>query len=542
MTKTATAPSSGGLGARAARGAVVTIGAQLIRILIQVVSVVVLARLLTPTDYGLLAMVLAIIGVGEIFRDFGLSSAAIQARDLSRGQRDNLWWINSGIGVVLALLVFGAAWPLAAVFGHDELIPIAHALSVTFVINGLATQYRADLTRNLRFVALATADVAAPAIALVVAVGGALLGWGYWALVAQQILQTLVLLVLAAAFAGWVPRLPRRDVPMRDLLRFGWNMVASQMVGYVSNNVDTFLVGVRFGAGSLGIYNRAFQLLMTPLNQIRSPLTTVALPVLSRLATDERRFADFVARGQLALGYTLVAGLGFVASAAVPITDVFLGERWATVAPILRLLAIAGVFQTLAFVGYWVYVSRGLTGDLFRYSLVSATIKIACILVGSTGGIVGIAVGYAAAPAISWPISIWWLSRRAPIPTRRLYAGAGRILGVVSVSAVVTGAVLLLAPTGSSPLDLLLALGVSVVVDLLAVAVIPAVRRDVRGIVGLVRMLPQARGTRGVDAASSTESADPEAVGAREAATAAAPVDDGSATPGPSPAEAPRAL
>ncbi|MBF4630511.1 lipopolysaccharide biosynthesis protein [Clavibacter michiganensis subsp. phaseoli] len=498
-----TATASGGLGARAARGAVVTIGAQLVRILIQVVSVVVLARLLTPTDYGLLAMVLAIIGVGEIFRDFGLSSAAIQARDLSRGQRDNLWWINSGIGVVLAGLVFVAAWPLAAVFGHDELIPIAHALSITFVINGLATQYRADLTRNLRFVALATADVAAPAIALVVAIGGALLGWGYWALVAQQILQTLVLLVMAASFAGWIPRLPRRDVPMRELLRFGWNMVASQMVGYVSNNVDTFLVGVRFGAGSLGIYNRAFQLLMTPLNQIRSPLTTVALPVLSRLATDERRFADFVARGQLALGYTLVAGLGLVASAAVPITDVFLGERWESVAPILRLLAVAGIFQTLAFVGYWVYVSRGLTGDLFRYSLVSATIKIACILLGSTGGVLGIAIGYAVAPALSWPISIWWLSRRAPIPTRRLYAGAGRILGVVGVAGIVTGVVLQLAPTGSSVLDLLLAVGITVVLDLLAVAVIPAVRRDVQGIVGLARMIPQARASRG-PAASAT--------------------------------------
>jgi O-antigen/teichoic acid export membrane protein len=493
---TGEAAPSRGLGARAARGAVITIGAQLVRIVIQVVSVVVLARLLTPTDYGLLAMVLAIIGIGEIFRDFGLSSAAIQARDLSRGQRDNLWWINSGIGVVLALLVFGAAWPLAALFGHDELIPIAHALSITFVINGLATQYRADLTRNLRFVALATADVAAPAIALAVAVGGALLGWGYWALVAQQILQTVVLLVMAAAFAGWIPRLPRRDVPMRDLLRFGWNMVASQMVGYVSNNVDTFLVGVRFGAGSLGIYNRAFQLLMTPLNQIRGPLTTVALPVLSRLATDERRFADFVARGQLALGYTLAAGLGLVASAAVPITDVFLGERWESVAPILRLLAMAGIFQTLALVAYWVYVSRGLTGDLFRYSLVSASIKVACILIGSTGGVLGIAIGYAVAPALSWPISIWWLSRRAPIPTRRLYAGAGRILAVVGTTGLLTGAVLHLTATGASWLDLLIGLGTTLLAYGVAVAAVPAVRRDVQGIVGLVRMIPQARAPR----------------------------------------------
>ncbi|OUE27396.1 lipopolysaccharide biosynthesis protein [Clavibacter michiganensis] len=509
-----------GLGARAARGAIVTIGAQLIRILIQVASVVVLARLLTPTDYGLLAMVLAIIGVGEIFRDFGLSNAAIQARDLSRTQRDNLWWINAGIGLVLAALVFCAAWPLAAVFGHDELIPIAHALSLTFVFNGLATQYRASLTRSLRFRALATADVTAPAVALLVAIGGALLGWGYWALVAQQLTQTLVLLALAVGFARWIPRLPRRGEPMGPLLRFGWNMVSSQMVGYVSNNIDTFLVGLRFGAGSLGIYNRAFQLLMTPLAQIRSPLTTVAIPVLSRLADEQRRFADYVARGQLALGYTLGAGLGLVAASAVPITAVFLGPQWDSVAPILRLLAIAGIFDTLAFVGYWVYVSRGLTGDLFRFSLLSAVIKVSCILVGSSFGIVGIAAGYAAAPALCWPISLWWLSRKAPIPTRRLYMGALRIIGVVGSVSVATGALLAMVDTGSDVLQLLAGVGTTAVLYALAVALVPAVRRDVRGVLDLARVLPRAR--RG--SAPAAPAAASAAASAADDATADEPV------------------
>src|SRR5690606_38414398 len=101
-------------------------------------------------------------------------------------------------------------------------------------------------------------------------------------------------------------------------------------------------------------------------------------------------------------------------------------------------------FQTLSFVGYWVYVSRGLTGELFRYSLVSAAIRITCIVVGSSWGVLGIAAGYALAPALSWPISLWWLSRHSPVPTRRLYSGALRILCVTLVVALTAWAATLL--------------------------------------------------------------------------------------------------
>jgi O-antigen/teichoic acid export membrane protein len=484
------------LGKRAARGAAVTLGAQGARILIQVASVVVLARLLTPQDYGLIAMVVAVIGIGEIFRDFGLSSAAIQSPTLSTGQRDNLFWINTGIGLVLAGAVFGGAGLLAIVYDHDELVGIAHVLSLTFVLTGLTTQYRASLVRDLRFAALARADVASPAVALVVSIAAALLGWGYWALITGQLAQALSQLVMLAVSARWLPGLPKRGEPMRGFMRFGWNLVGSQLVGYISNNIDSVIIGRQFGAGPLGIYNRAFQLLMTPLSQIRSPLTTVALPVLSRLVDDDKRFGDYIARGQLALGYSLVAGLGVAVGAAEPITRIFLGEQWTGVSPILRLLAVAGIFQTLAFVGYWVYVARGLTGDLFRYSLVSATIKLACIVAGSAFGVIGIAAGYAIAPALSWPISLWWLSRRTTIPTRRLYLGALRVLAVVTVSAAAAAGRTLLADNRGSPAQLGLALLGAVAVYALAAWLVRPVRDDLLRVLEMVRMIRTARTAR----------------------------------------------
>jgi O-antigen/teichoic acid export membrane protein len=283
---------------------------------------------------------------------------------------------------------------------------------------------------------------------------------------------------------------------MRGFMRFGWNLVGSQLVGYISNNIDSVIIGRQFGAGALGIYNRAFQLLMTPLSQIRSPLTTVALPVLSRLADDDKRFGDYIARGQLALGYSLVAGLGIAVGAAEPLTRLFLGEQWTGVAPILRLLAVAGIFQTLAFVGYWVYVSRGLTGDLFRYSLVSAAIKVVCILVGSLFGVIGIAVGYAIAPAVSWPISLWWLSRRTSIPTRRLYLGALRVLSVVIVSAAASAGVSIAAQPWGPAAQLGLAVLATGAVYVLAALLVRPIRRDLVAVLDMVRMIRTARGPR----------------------------------------------
>ena len=476
------------LGQRAARGALVTIGAQGARMVIQFASVVVLSRLLSPHDYGLVAMVLAIIGVGEILRDFGLSSAAVQAQSLSTAQRTTLFWLNTAIGLALAVIVVAAAPLIAAFYDSPQLVDVARALAPTFLLNGMATQYRASLVRDLRFASLARVDITAAATSLAIAITAALAGLGYWALVAQQLGQALVLFGLLALAARWLPGLPRRSTEVRGLVTFGGNVVASQLIGYVANNIDSVVIGARFGAAPLGIYSRAFQLLMTPLNQVRSPLTSVALPVLSRLSDDAARFSRFVELGQLALGYTLVAGLGVVIGTAEPLTVLLLGDQWLEAAPILRLLAIAATFQTLAFVGYWVYLARDLTRDLVRFSLVSAIIRIACILVGSQWGPLGVAWGYAIAPCLTWPISLWWLSRRTTIPVARLYAGAGRILVGVSGGAAAAWVVasmfeLPIVRVGLGTLALVAWYGL--------LALVPPIRRDLMRVWAVVKLMPK---------------------------------------------------
>lgn len=485
-------PAAGGPPAgepKAARAAGITLAGQALRIVIQFGSIVLLARLLLPEDYGLLAIVLVVVGIGEIVRDFGLSTAAIRAPELPRPLRDALFWINTGIGAALCLLVIACSGLLAGLFDRPALTGIACALAATFVLNGMATQFRVTLTREMRFRAVVTADVLAQAAGAASAIALASLGAGYWALVAQQLVQATVVLVLVAVPAGWLPGRPRRTPGLRPFLTLGLNLVGTQLINYAGNNVDTVTIGLRLDPAALGLYNRGFQLLMTPLNQLRSPATTVALPVLARLQHDRERFDEYLRRGQLALGFPIVVSLAVVAGAAEPLVQLFLGPRWAEVTPLLALLAVAAASQTLAFVGLWTYLTRGLGAELLRYTIGTATLRLVCVLVGSSWGVVGVAAGYALAAFVEWPLSLWWLSRITEFPGRTLAGGAARILACAVPAG--TAAWLACLATGGlpAPVQLLLAgLAGAVVVAGLAGAS-RTIRDDLAGVLAFGRSM-----------------------------------------------------
>lgn len=473
------------IGASAARGAAVTFAGQLARMVLQIASVIVLARFLAPEEYGLVTMVLVIVGVGEIFRDFGLSTAAVRAPTLSEQQRVNLFWINTGIGLVLGGAFLAAAPLLEAAYGEPGLVPLAQALAGIFVLNGLATQLRADLNRRMKFATLAGIDVGAQGAGFAVAVVLAVLGAGPWALVAQHLVQATVVLGALAVAARWRPGLPRRGEPMRPLLAFGWNLVASQLLGYLGNNIDNLVIGGRLGPGALGLYNRAYTLVMTPIGQVRAPSTTVALPVLSRLLDQPERFARFVRRGQLALAYPVMVVVAIVVGTAGPATRLLLGPDWTGIAPLVQLLAAAALFQTLAYVGYWVYLACGLSAELMRYTLVTTVLKIVLVVVGSRWGVVGVAAGYAVAPALAWPLSIWWLSRLAPIPAGDLVRGALRVL---AVGCLVASTAAVLSRWGSDVVATTVGALGGLLVLVVVQAVVPPIRRDVRDGLEIVQM------------------------------------------------------
>lgn len=474
------------LAERAARGTAVSLLAQVVRFAVQLGSVLILARLLVPADFGLVAMIVAVIGVAEVFRDFGLSAAAVQAPELTRAQRDNLFWANTGLGLVCALVALATTPLLVAVYGEPRLADLVPALAGTFVLSGLNSQYRAGLTRDLRFGAIARSDVGAQLAGAIAAVSLASLGAGVWALVAQQLVVALTALVINVVSARWLPRWPVRSEPIRGFVRYGSGFLGSQTLMYATSNVDAVLVGAVWGKVDLGLYSRGYQLLMVPLNQIQAPLTRVALPVLSRVQDDEERFARYVARAQLVVCYVTMLGLAVAAVLADPLVLVLFGPGWEGVAPIFALLAIAGIFRTASSVAYWTYLARALTGALFRLQLWSRPLMIGIIAAGTPWGARGVAAAVALAYAGYWAVSLVDVARRTRLAVRPFFTKAVFAMLVVAspcalaawaASRTVTG------PVGQLALGVLAA---GLTLGLLA-ALVPAVRRDLGVLMGFAR-------------------------------------------------------
>lgn len=486
-----TAPGTQSLGHRAARGATVTAASQGARILLQIAGVAVLARLVPPAEYGLVAMVAAVVGIGEILRDAGLSSAAMRAPHLTRQQRDNLFWVNVAIGTALCVACVAAAPLIAGLFDEPALVGICRALAFVFLINGLATQHKAGLVREMRFRTLAVVEVAAPVVALGAAIGVGLATHDHRAVVVQQVATAAATLVGVWVAGRWLPSRPRRGAGTRGYFRFGGGLLGSQLVGYGADNLATFVIGLTLGPGPLGLYNRAYQLLMRPLSQLRQPSTTVALPVLSRLTEEPVRFDRMLLRGQQVLALPIVLLLAVVIGASDAVVGVFLGPGWQAAAPLLAAFAVAGGCQTLAYVGYWTYLARGLSGSLLAYSMVTAVLKITGVLVGSLWGVNGIAAGFAASAVLEWPLSFWWLSRVTSYPGGRLALGGLRILAqAVPVGLAAWFATRLpeaVGLPGAAVTELALAVTSGLLVWGLCLAAVPPLRRDAGLLVGVLR-------------------------------------------------------
>lgn len=480
--------STTGLGSRASRGASITLLWQAIRILTQLVGTVVLARLLTPDAFGLIAMVTSLVGIGEILRDFGLTSAAVQAKSLDKKQKSNLFWINSAIGFALTAVVFFCAPLIAQLYGEPELTDLTRALSFTFAFNGLATQFRAELNRRMRFSALNVVDTLPAVVGLVSAAVIAAVTGSVWALVSQQIVGAVLGLVLAVSLARWMPRLPSRHAEMKSLLTFGGGVLGTQGVAYVTKNIDNIAIGIVWGPVSLGLYSRAYQLLMAPIVQLLAPMTRVALPVLSRLQNEPERFMAFLRRGQL-MG-SLIAGTiyALVIGLAHPVVILVFGEDWLALVPIFQALAVGGIFRALNQVAYWAYLALGHSVAQFRFYLVSQPVIVLFLLAGLPWGPLGVAVGHSIAYALNWFAAIWWCGRITKLNFSPLVRDGLRTTATIAIPVMAIGIVCswLMPQPGVA---ILVGLAGTAVWFGIAYLLFPPTRRDFHNLLDVIRRM-----------------------------------------------------
>lgn len=472
----------------ASRSAAVAASGQAVRLVVQVTGIIVLARLLRPADYGVLALGVAVTGVGELVRDFGLANASVQAKTLSTGERSNLFWLNSLIGAVLAVITAAASPFIATLLHGSHLAPVIAVLAMGFVFSGLATQPRASLIRSMRFVALNVVDTIALLVATGLGVALAVAGTGYWALVAMLLAQGGIACGLVAFAAGWLPRPPNRRISVRPFLNFGAGQFGSQALGYVAKNASTFVIGVSLGLTPLGLYNRAYQLLNLPLTQLQAPATQVALPTLSRLQDDQAEYDRYLLRGQLALLHLTTVILAFSGAQASALFGLVLGPKWLPAAPIYQVLAIAGFAMVANYATYWVFLSKGLTRSYFSLSLIIQPANVVAVLLGSLGGLYGIVAATAVVNFLIWPTTLLWLRRVAEVPIRALFINTMRALAAY-------GSAGLTSLAGTTPLQdhpiIRLTTGALVFLAVLAVwaAASRAFRHDLGGIVAIGRLV-----------------------------------------------------
>jgi len=413
-----------GLRRLAVRGAAATVSAQALSLLLRVVPTVVLARLLAPADFGVVAMVTTLSLLLMSFGTSGFSEAVIQRDEMDRFLASNLFWITCALGLILTI-GFAASAPLLARFFRNPLVArAAVAMSVAIFISAAATIHSALLKRAMRFSALSVNDVVALAVYTAVAILLALRGWGYWALVAAIVAQALSTTIGSWWLCRWIPSLPRRGVGTRAMLGFAAKVYGRFSANYFSRNFDNLLVGWRFNAAALGVYKKAYDLFALSASQLTGPLHNVALAALSRLKQDPARFRRYVANslGIVAfVGMAVGADLTLVGRDAVRLV---LGPKWSESGRIFVLFGPGvGVMLLYDTIG-WIHLSIGRPDRWLRWTLLELAVTASLFLVALPWGPAGIAA--------AWSVSFWILL----IPAF-WYAGRPIGLGVSSLIAAV---------------------------------------------------------------------------------------------------------
>lgn len=458
------------------RGGVARLGAQAANFILRFGSLMILARLLGPKDFGLVGMVTAFTGVLSLFRDFGLSSAAIQRTTVSEEQISTLFWINLMVGVGLGCIAVICAPAVAAFYHEPRLIAVMTVLAAGFVFNAAGVQHGVLLQRDMRFSAMAVINTLALLIGTVIAIVGAKAGYGYWALVTMTVITPLITTVGFWLATGWMPGLPKRHTEIRSMMRFGGTITLNGLVVYCANNLDKVLLGRFWGVDAIGIYGRAYQLINIPTDNLNSAVGEVAFSALSRLQDDPGRLRSYFLKG-----YSLVLALTLPITTACALfandlTLVLLGPKWKDAAAIFRLLSPTILVFAIANPLSWILSSIGMVGRNLKIALLIAPTMIVGYAIGLPFGPKGVALAYSASLTLwLFPLIAWCVSGTV-ISIRDVLIAVGRPLASSIVAAAVAFGLQLLYPALLSPL-VRLTLGVSVLVTVYSAMLLFAMRQ-----------------------------------------------------------------
>jgi O-antigen/teichoic acid export membrane protein len=401
----------------------ITILAQGFQAVLNLASIMVLARLLTPQDFGLVAMATTLNGFLRIFNDAGLSTATVQREGITHAQVSNLFWTNVALGGLASLVLAVSAPAIAWFYREPRLVNVTLALCVTFLLTSSAVQHWAILKRQMHFKMIAIVQISSATAGVLVGIGMAWLNYGYWSLVGLQLSASTVALLLVWSASHWRPQLPKRSSGTRPLLSFGANLSASSFIWCLARGSDGILIGRFFGAAPLGLYSRAAALLSRPVEQLISPVEAVFVPTLSRLQAQPERYRRVMLQIFDAIALTSFPFSGLCLALAQPLTLVVLGPKWENAAAIFAGFTLVALYTPLGSVASWLLTSQGRGRDFLIQSLIGSCLTVVSFLLGLPFGPVGVAVSYSLfCLLIALPVMYYIAGRHGPVTTTDLWS------------------------------------------------------------------------------------------------------------------------
>lgn len=491
------------IGRRTARGGVFLFTAQGVKVIAQFGAVVVLARLLPPAAFGLVAMTAALNAILEPLKELGLSSATIQKPDITHAQVSTLFWINAAVGSFIAVALILAAPLIAAFYHQPTLIPVTRWLALGFFIGGLGAQHWALLRRQMRLGQVAVMESSAEILSFAVAILIAFEGGDYWALVAQRLVASLLVSGGGWVLCRWRPGLPSRTDGLRDLFNFGASVSITTLLGTVARNLDQVLIGWLWGPAALGLYERASKLLAVPLNNICIPFYSVGMPMLSRLTQDDARYRRAYSELLEKLVMVTMPAAAIIATTADWITAVLFGPQWTAAAPLVAWFGLGVAYYPAILAVTLLYLSQNRPGEVLRATAVDVSLAIVAILGGLPFGATTVAATLAVTGVlVRLPVSFWLSTRRGPVRLRDLCATVlPSALASIAVATAIAGLRSVLPGTLSPIVDLILTGVLSLAVAAAVFWLIPASRRALLTLLQLPKLLFDADSRRATDAA-----------------------------------------
>lgn len=361
---------------------------------LQIIITVILARLLMPDDFGILAMAVVFTGLITVFNDFGIGFAIIQRQYLTDDDLSSIFWFNVFIGLLSTILTITISPWIAAFYNKEILVPLLSLMALGFFFSSFSTVQQALLMKDMNFKKIAIIEISSTVMSGIIAISLAYKGYGVWSLAWQGLCATIATVLLLWLTSQWRPRLRFNFNSIKSIMGFSLNLLGSSTVNYFSRNVDYLLIGKFLGAEPLGYYTLAYRLMIYPLQNISGVISRVLFPVFSTIQADDERFRNAYLRSTKLIAFVTFPMMFGLFAVADEFILILFGAKWEQTIFLFKVLCFVGMLQSIGTTVGQIYLAKGKTDWMFKWGIFATSVTVLAVVIGLAWGLKGIVIAY----------------------------------------------------------------------------------------------------------------------------------------------------